>query len=72
MNQDGEIMTSTSDKRYTFVYNHKPYGSSQTSDEAAVFGTNARNIRDVLEAFARFLRCVGFVFDGHLEIVEDE
>jgi hypothetical protein len=29
------------------------------------------NLDDVLNSFERFLRAVGYYFDGHLDIVED-
>lgn len=48
--------------------------TSQTSrnNETVIMTCIATNLDDVLEVMERFLRGAGYVFDGHLDIVQPD
>lgn len=42
------------------------------SEEMVTYTTHAVNLEDVCNGFESFLKGMGFVFDGHVTIMEDE
>jgi len=57
--------------KFKFSSVHKDYLSDEIVSSIEV-ETDRDSLPDVIEEFERFLRGVGFVFDGKLEIMESE
>lgn len=53
---------------------HTKYKFVRVSDDGSktISVTRAMVLSEVIEEFESFLRGCGFVFDGHIEIVDDE
>jgi hypothetical protein len=57
--------------KYTFICEHTDlYG--KLDGNKITHEVTQESLMSVLESFEQFLRGVGFYFDGHLDIVEDE
>ena len=57
--------------KYTFICEHTDlYG--KVDGNKITHEVTQESLMSVLESFEQFLRGVGFYFDGHLDIVEDE
>lgn len=59
--------------KYTFINEEVPLtGSSAFSHQKVTFEFQADTLQEVLQNFQQFLQGVGFVFDGQLDVVNDE
>lgn len=57
--------------KYTFICEHTDlYG--KVDGNKITHEVTQESLMSVLESFEQFLRGVGFYFDGHLDVVEDE
>lgn len=55
---------------HTFSYTPDP--DNPHDKNTVSISTNADNLLDLVEAFERYLKATGFVFDGQLDIVKED
>jgi hypothetical protein len=57
---------------YKFIKTVDPENKFDKTNVIIELPHNEQSIDDLLEAFEEFMRGCGFVFDGHLEVVDEE
>ena len=57
---------------YKFIKTHDPENKHDITDVIIETTHNELSIPDLLEVFEEFLKASGFVFKGHIDIVESD
>ncbi len=57
--------------KYTFISEDDPVSFGEGIAAKRTIEFNAVALVDVIQEFQMFLKGAGFVFDGHLDIIED-
>lgn len=58
--------------RHKFMYEWGKEFDTKKPEIRVVHETDSVTLSEVVEAFENYLRGCGFIFDGHLDIVEDD
>lgn len=57
-------------EKFYFSYEFGDYGDADHLENRLTFNSNGATIHELLDKFEQFLRGSGFLFNGHLEIVD--